>query len=129
LDLDHEALKAVCFEAARKAMEDARPMDVVKIRRLADTFYHFALEHVGRIRRQGREPDILVRAVDYLARTHAIAQMHDSIEWFFFMLRALVELACPEQEQTGASAGFLDDLEEGIRRARLCMARPDPPSR
>lgn len=126
MDLDHEALRAACFEAARKTMEDARPMDVEKIRRLSDTFYHFALDHVSRIRSQGGEPDILVRAVVYLARTHAISQMHDSIEWFFFMLRALVELACPEREQTGESLVFLADIEEGIRRARLRADGPDP---
>ncbi len=126
MDLDHEALRAACFEAARKTMEDVRPTDVRKIRRLADTFYHFTLEHVGRIRRHGREPDILVRAVAYLARTHAISQMHDSTEWFFFMLRALVELACPDREQTGESLGFLADLEEGISRVRSRPERPDP---
>lgn len=126
MDLDHEALRAACFEAARKTMEDARPTDVEKIRRLADTFYHFALEHMGRIRKQGRDPDILVRAADYLARTHAISQMHDSTEWFFFMLRALVELACPEKEQTAATMGFLADLEEGISRVRRSADLPDP---
>lgn len=126
MDLDHEALRAACFEAARKTMEDARPMDVEKIRRLADAFYHFALEHVSRIRKQGMDPDLLVRAVSYLAQTHAISQMHDSIEWFFFMLRALVELACPEREQTGESLVFLADIEEGISRARLHADGPDP---
>jgi len=127
VDLDHEALRAACFEAARKTMEDARPTDVEKIRRLADTFYHFAREHVIRLREQGREPDILVRAVAYLARTHAIAQMHDSTEWFFFMLRALVELACPEREQTGETIVFLADVEEGIWLVRRGAIRPDQP--
>jgi len=126
VDLDHEALWTACFDAARKAMEDARPMDVERIRRLADTFYHFALEHMGRIRRQEREPDILVRAVAYLAQTHAIPAMHDSTEWFFFMLRALVELACPEKEQSRETMGFLADIEEGIGRARQGAFRLDP---
>jgi hypothetical protein len=118
VDLDHEALRAACFEAARKTMEDARPTDVDKIRRLADIFYHFARAHVSRIRELGRDPEILVRAVAYLARTHALSQMHDSTEWFFFMLRALLELACPDRRQPAENIGFLADVEEGIRLVR-----------
>lgn len=127
MDLDHEALRAACYEAARKTMEDARPTDVDRIRRLADTFHHFAREHVVRFRKQGRDPDVLVRCVAYLAQTHAIAQMHDSTEWFFFMLRALVELACPEKEQSGETVAFLGDVEEGIRLARQGVIRQDQP--
>lgn len=126
MDLDHEALRAACFEAARKTMEDARPTDVAKIRRLADTFYLFARDHVKRIREQERDPDILVRAVSYLARTHAIAQMHDSTEWFFFMLRALMELACPEMGTSGETPAFLADVEEGIRRFGREAQQSDP---
>ncbi len=125
MDLDHEALRSACFEAARKTMEDARPTDVEKIRRLADTFYHFARDHVRRIKAQGRDPGILVRAVAYLARTHALSQMHDSTEWFFFMLRALVELACPDGKQSRESIGFFTDVEEGIRLVRRDAGRAD----
>jgi hypothetical protein len=126
VDLNHEALRAACFEAARKTMADARPMDVERIRRLANSFYLFAREHVSRIKEQGCDPDILVRAVSYLAGTHAIAQMHDSTEWFFFMLRALVELACPQREQNVETIGFFADLENGIRRARRTTPHADP---
>ena len=127
MKLDHEALRAACFEAARKTMADARPTDVERMQRLADTFYHFAREHVSRIREQGGDPDILVRAVSYLAVSHAIAQMHDSTEWFFFMLRALLEIACPVVELNEESIGFLADLEAGIRRARRESRGSDPP--
>jgi hypothetical protein len=118
MDLDHEALRAACFEAARKTMEDARPTDVARINALADRFYHCARVHVGRIRDQGCDPAILVRAVAYLAHTHAIPQMHDSFEWFFFMLRALVELACPVGDVKEDTISFLLDLETGIGIAR-----------
>lgn len=126
MDLDHAALRAVCFEVARKTMEDTRPMDVEKIHRLSDTFYHFCREHVGRIKAQGRDPNLLVRAVSYLAGTHAFAQMHDSTEWFFFMIRALVELACPESVRHGETAAFLSDIEDGIRQARRTTVHADP---
>jgi hypothetical protein len=116
LELNHEALRAACFEAARKTMQDARPTDLDKIRKLADTFYGIAWGHLKRIAAQGRDPDILSRAVSYLAHTHAIPPMHDSTEWFFFMLRALVELSCPEVEQNGETSVFLSDIRQGIHQ-------------
>ncbi len=117
VELDHNALRTACFEAARKTMADSRPTDLEKIQRLADIFLRLAMQHMARITEQGRDPRILVRAVSYLARTHAIPQMHDGTEWFFFMLRALVELSCPEKELDGEATAFLEDLAEGIRRA------------
>ncbi|HOP40323.1 MAG TPA: hypothetical protein PLI53_04700 [Geobacteraceae bacterium] len=118
MDLDHEALREACFNAARRTLEDARPVDVARIDRLADRFYHHAREHVSRIKMQGRDPNILVRAVNYLAHTHAIQPMHDSTEWFFFMMRALVELVCPEQQQDEKSKKVFADIEEGLALAR-----------
>ncbi|MEA5112997.1 MAG: hypothetical protein VB050_03135 [Geobacteraceae bacterium] len=116
--MNHEALRAACFEAARKSMADIRPTDVSKIKRLAEIFYKHSLHHVGRLRDQGCDTQILVRAVEYLAHTHAISPMHDSTEWFMFMLRALLELACPDVEQNTESISFLSDLEYGIKTAR-----------
>lgn len=118
VELNHEALRAACFEAARKSMADIRPTDVAKITRLAETFYKHSLNHVGRLKDQGLDPGVLERAVVYLAHTHAISPMHDSTEWFIFMLRALLELACPETGQNSETIRFLSDLVDGIRAAR-----------
>jgi hypothetical protein len=114
MDLYHDALRSACFEAARKTMEDARPTDVKRIARLADTFNSFAFEHSRRVKERGMDPRVVLRAVNYLTHTHAIPPMHDSTEWFLFMLRAMMELACPEKEQTGETALFLKDVEKGI---------------
>ncbi len=118
MDLNHAELHAACYVAAQKTMMDARPMDVQRIQKLADTFYTFCLEHISRVKAQGRDPNIVVRAVKYLADTHAIQPMHDSTEWFFFMLRALLELACPERVKNSDSLDFYTDIEEGLAVAR-----------
>jgi hypothetical protein len=118
VDLNHAALHAACYVAAQKTMLDARPTDVQRIKKLADTFYALCLEHISRIKKQGRDPNLLVRAVTYLADNHAIQPMHDSTEWFFFMLRALLELACPEQVKNRESLDFLADIEQGLAVAR-----------
>ncbi|MDD2321216.1 MAG: hypothetical protein PHO83_14320 [Geobacteraceae bacterium] len=123
MELDYESLRAACFDAARKTLEDARPVDVARIIRLSDRFYHCASEHVSRIVEQGRDPNILVRSVNYLAHTHAIQPMHDSTEWFFFMLRALVELSCPERQQDRESLAVFSDIEEGLAVARSCTEK------
>lgn len=123
MDLNHEELHAACYAAAQRTMMDARPVDVQRIRKLADTFYAFSLEHISRVKALGRDPNIVVRAVRYLAATHAIQPMHDSTEWFFFMLRALLELACPEKIERGDSQEFLSDIENGVSLARL--RKPD----
>ncbi|MCK7479601.1 MAG: hypothetical protein M0C28_21435 [Candidatus Moduliflexus flocculans] len=84
MDLNHAALHAACYGAAQKTMLDARPTDVLRIKKLADTFYALCLEHISRIKKQGRDPNILVRAVSYLAETHAIQPMHDKHRVVFF---------------------------------------------
>jgi hypothetical protein len=118
LNLNHAELHAACYVAAQRTMMDARPMDVQRIQKLADRFYAFCLEHISRVKALGRDPNIVLRAVKYLADTHAIQPMHDSTEWFFFMLRALLELACPEKLTPGDSLDFLTDIAEGVSLAR-----------
>lgn len=118
MDLNHTELHAACYVTAQKTMMDARPIDVRRIKKLADTLYTISLEHISRVKAQGRDPNIVVRAVKYLADTHAIQPMHDSTEWFFFMLRALLELACPERINNSDSLDFIKDIEEGLALTR-----------
>jgi hypothetical protein len=119
---DFEALHEACFAVARKTMWDVRPMDVEKIRSLADSFFSIALSHLNRTREQECDPDILVRAVVYMAHTHAVPPMHDSKEWFIFVIAALLELTCPVCSQNKESAAILDDIEKGISLVRQQMS-------
>jgi len=123
LELNLDALSAACFEVARKTLQDARPTDVDKIHKLADTFYGIAWAHMKRIVEQGRDQELLTRAVSYLAKTHAIPPMHDSTEWFFFMMRALLELTCPNVEQNDETRDFLSDIEQGILQSKQCLEK------
>jgi hypothetical protein len=118
MDLNYEALQSACFAAAKEAMWDVRPTDVSKIESLAKEFYTIALSHLNHILEQGRDANILVRVVGYLAHTHAIPPMHDNREWFLFMLRALVELSCPKTIQTRESTAIFSDIESGIARGK-----------
>ena len=118
MDLNYEALQSACFSAAKETMWDVRPTDVGKIESLAKEFYTIALSNLSQILEQGHDANILVRAVDYLAHTHAIPPMHDNREWFLFMLRTLVELSCPKTIQTRESSAIFSDIESGIALAK-----------
>ena len=118
MDLNYDALQSACFAAAKETMWDVRPTDVSKIESLAKEFYTIALSNLSQILEQGRDANILVRAVVYLAHTHAIPPMHDNREWFLFMLRTLIELSCPKTIQTRESSAIFSDIESGIALAR-----------
>jgi hypothetical protein len=68
---------------------------------------------------------IIARATRYIAHTHATGQhaehpgyLIEQTDWFFAMLMALVELACPNAGQTPESEQFFRDIEHGIAEAR-----------
>jgi hypothetical protein len=60
-----------------------------------------------------RDPNILIRAIDYLRRTH-IFYIGENLEKFEICLETLLELACPTIYQTDSSLRFALDVEEGI---------------
>jgi hypothetical protein len=118
VDLNREELKAVCYEVARSAMWARRPVDVDKITELADQFERIATDHCERVISQRRDPNLITRAVLYLGRTLAPPPMGRGVSWFHGSLETLVGLACPAGRLDPTTARFLDDLAEGISRAR-----------
>lgn len=118
VNLNREELKAVCYEVARSAMWARRPVDVDKITELAEQFERIATDHCQRVISQGRDPNLITRAVHYLGRTLTPPPMGRGVSWFHGSLETLVGLACPAGRLDRNTALFLDDLAEGITRAR-----------
>lgn len=118
MDLNREELKAVCYEVARSAMWARRPVDVDKITELAEQFERLATDHCERVISQGRDPNLITRAVRYLGCTLASPPMGRGASWFHNSLETLIGLACPAGRLDRSTAVFLDDLAEGIFRAR-----------
>ena len=118
VDLNREELKAVCYEVARSAMWAPRPVDVDRITALAEQFERIATDHCEHVISQGRDPNLITRAVRYLGRTLAPPPMGRGASWFHSSLETLVGLACPAGRLDRNTAFFLDDLAEGISRAR-----------
>src|SRR5437763_15709436 len=95
MELDRTALRNACRDVARTTMWDTQPVDVTAIETLADRFLTIALDHQDFVFGQGRDPNLITRAVRYLAHSLAIPPMKDDTQWFEDMLAALIELACP----------------------------------
>lgn len=105
--LDEAALRASCLELSKRTMW-------VEVQSVADGYYKTAIHYLEFIEGQGRAPNMLTRAVNYVAHTHAEPVMQDDQSWFLDMMMALIELACPNASQTTKSAEFLADIEIGI---------------
>ena len=64
------------------------------------------------------DPNVVTRAVRYLAHEHAIPPMKDNVEWFRDSLEVLIRLVLPNAEATPEAAAFMHDLRRGIERYR-----------
>jgi hypothetical protein len=108
------ALNDACLELARQVLvtKSGASNDIVET--LAAKFQDEALHHLDFIISQGRDPNILTRAVHYLVDAHAIPPMSSDISWFREMLTCLVELAVPNSGLTQKGAEFLTDVQIGI---------------
>ena len=114
MKLDYNLLKTTCFEIAKSTMYDLRPVNVSSIDDVATRFFKIVVKHEEYIISNGRDPNMLIRAVQYLNHHHAIPPMKDDTKWFEDMLEALIELVCPNTETNLKEDAFLHDIEEGI---------------
>jgi len=93
-------------------------MAVDAIAEVAKRFFDIAIEHEEFVVGQERDPNLITRAVAYLAHTHAIPPMRDDTRWFSDMLGVLLELACPNMGVPQEFDRFYKDIEDGIANSR-----------
>jgi hypothetical protein len=118
MKLDHDELKAACYEVATNTMWDRRPVDVDSIQAVSAKFVEIAEFHEQFVTGQGRDPNLIIRAVRYLNHVHAMPPMRDDTRWFNDMLQVLIELACPSEEASADLEGFFEDIETGMAQSR-----------
>lgn len=123
--LDKVALAAACKAVVKQTLwRGPKPQsvddiaDTDQISRLAAAYQEIALRHLEFIEDQKRDPNMLTRAIEYLAEGHAIPPMKDDTRWFDEMLTALIELACPNFIHSKPATAFFKDIEQGIEVAR-----------
>jgi hypothetical protein len=116
-ELNGEALHAACIETARRVLwqpkEKKQPTEN-EVEVMAKRFEREALHHLEFVVSQRRDPNLLVRAVRYLAYVHAMPPMRDDICWFSDMLDVLVELACPNAGLPPRGKEFVTDIRRGL---------------
>lgn len=117
MGLNTETLHAACLGVAREKLwkpKGEKKSTVKEIESLAEKLHTVVLHHVEFIIEQGRDPNILVRAVRYLAHTHAIPPTRDDRGWFVDMLQVLIKLACPNTNLQPGGKAFITDLRKGL---------------
>ncbi len=108
------ALNDACVELAKQVLWTANGVSNDIVETLAAKFQDEALQSVDFIVGQDRDPNILTRAIHYLADSHAIPPMGSDVNWFRLMLSCVMELAVPNAGLTIKGAEFLTDMQVGI---------------
>jgi hypothetical protein len=97
-------------------MFDSEP-EPSKIRGAAEKLFRVAREHRSFVP-AGEDPEVVARAVRYIAQVHALPYHRDDTSWFHQTLTVLLELAHPSERLSSEAGDFLRDLEAGIRKSR-----------
>jgi hypothetical protein len=94
-----------------------RPSSAATIDDAADHLFNIAIEHEEFVVSQGRDPNLITRAVTYLAHAHAIPLIREDTRCFSGMLNVLIELACPKGKPSQFDA-FYRDVTQGVAISR-----------
>lgn len=117
MKMDYTELEIACREVAKATLWTGRELSADILATHAEKLASLCEDHIQYVRDMGRDPNLITRAVRYIAHTHAIPPMGTHIEWFEDMLRCLIELAVPNTGQTPTSIAFLHDVKEGIEES------------
>lgn len=123
MDKFNQELQEACYEVAKETMFEMKPINVKEIENLAMIFYTEANEFREFINEQKCDPRLLIRAVSYIAHTHAHPSSRRDSAWFRDQLMVLIEMACPNVIQTKDSAKFFEDVLKGISLSKKEMIK------
>lgn len=114
VEVDLPALQIACRTSARQALWSEKTTPELAVAKLSREFLQLAADHVITVTESGRDPNMVTRAINYLAYTHVAPSAVEARWWFNEMLTCLLELAVPSMIQTPESSAFLLDVQEGL---------------
>ena len=114
IDFRQAALSEACHALARCVYPAAMRVSPDIAETLAHQFEKIALRQLDYVVGQGLDPNLITRAVHYLAEAHGLEQRGTDPAWFCQMLACLVELAAPSAIYGGGALDFLGDIQHGI---------------
>jgi hypothetical protein len=131
--LDAAALRRACSEVARSTLwQTPDPehigdiIDSDQIERTVEAYLAEARQRAADLAQEGHDPNIVTRAVVYLAHEHAIPPMKDDVSWFRDALDVLMHLVSPISQPEESAALFMFDVERASRRYRREANLADP---
>ena len=111
---DRQLLRDACHRIARTMLSATRPDDFARIQAVADSLYGTALYYEMCVLESGRDPNILVRCVEYLESSHAVPAMGDDTTWFPHRLEVVLDLVTPGPFDVLEDNSFLRDLRAAL---------------
>ena len=115
--LNERALNEACRAFAHRALAQGTLVDVSRIEALAQQCVEVAAEGVNAAVEAGRDPNLVVRAVQFLCTCDSLPPNAGTPLKFYEMLSALMELACPTKAVASSNAAFFADIDFGFRNA------------
>jgi len=117
MHLRNNELDEACAALARLLLARSKSVSQDILDTVTTRLQRDAAGHADYVQQLGRDPNMVTRAVHYLADTHAHPELGSDTAWFRPMLACLLELAAPSLALSGAGARFLLDVEEGVAQA------------
>jgi len=134
--LDTEALRRACREVAKSTLwQTPEPYDINdiigsdQIDRTIQAYFAEAEQRAADLAEANQDPNIVTRAVLYLAVEHAIPPMKDDLRWFEDSLDVLLRLVNPITFPAKDGVPFMADVEDAARRYRREADNDSAPSR
>ena len=123
--MDKNTIYNACFELASTLITKNETMTIIEVEEslteqaeIANELNRIAYEHLWGIINNGGDENLIVRAINYINFVHVLPALKGNYTWFDEMLRALLELTCPNIILDKQVVIFLDDVEKGIHKAR-----------
>jgi hypothetical protein len=114
-----DELQAACYEVARiTGWKHKEPLSTSldAVTPMALRYAGIARHHADQLAEGGQDPNIIIRAIRYLAEQHAIPPMGDDIRWFSDMVDVLMGIVLWEGQPAEPTTDFFKDLQAAIAR-------------
>jgi hypothetical protein len=132
--VDKEELAKACREVARVTLwqtpQPYTPADIIDTTQIENTLrgYQSEAEHQAMlITESGGDPNVVTRAVKYIAHEYAMPPVKDDVEWFRHTLDVLCQLIYPTAAPSEDGVLFMADVERSSQEYRRSFLsdRPD----
>lgn len=111
--LDLVTLREACQQLARHVLLERSEVASNRAQELAATFEDIVHEDLLEQLEPGRDSNLIVRIVQFLAQSDSATPFEPYGQWFFGVALTLMELVCPSAEAAKRCAGLYSDISTG----------------